>query len=66
MNESRAYNFSVVKRPIFESYLEKGLQHTNSVVTMRYFDLLIEVTNASQEIFEAYKAKGIFVLENFY
>ena len=29
---------------------------------MRYFDLLIEVTNASQDIFEAYKSKGLMDL----
>jgi len=62
VKESRAYNFSVVKRPIFESYLEKGLQHENSVIMMRYFDLLIEVTNASQDIFEAYRSKGLMDL----
>ena len=48
-----------MKKPLFVEALEKGLTNTNSVVMMRYVDLLIEVTNVAEELFEFFKERGI-------
>jgi hypothetical protein len=56
--ESKKYNYNFIKRDLYFKFLVNGIQNPDSVVAMRYLDLLIYTTNLSEEVFNLYQEKG--------
>ena len=67
IKESKKHEYKLMKSKVFLNHIEAGLKHTDSVIAMRYLDLLIFITNQSEELFKLYNEKGFgdFILQMF-
>lgn len=56
---TKEYEYKVLKEEFFLIKLKEGLQSEDGNSVMRHIDLLIDISNLSEELFKIYKERGL-------
>jgi len=56
---SKEFEYKFLREEFFLIKLKEGLQSDDGNSVMRHIDLLIDISNLSEELFEIYKSKGL-------